>query len=72
VPLELYPRWLQSIAVWSPFSALINGPASMMLHFDAQRALLLACKLGIYIALAWLGLRWTWSRALRGIELGGG
>jgi ABC-2 type transport system permease protein len=72
VPLELYPSWLRSLALWSPFSALINGPASMVLHYDPLRALLLACKLLVYIALAAVVVRFTWSRAVRAIELGGG
>lgn len=72
VPLELYPRWLYTLAAWSPFSALINGPASMMLHYDPLRALLLAGKLLVYVALAALAVRATWSRAVRAIELGGG
>jgi ABC-2 type transport system permease protein len=72
VPLEIYPRWLQTLALWSPFSALINGPGSMMLHYDPLRALLLACKLLVYVALAALAVRFTWSRAVRAIELGGG
>jgi ABC-2 type transport system permease protein len=72
VPLELYPNWQRVLAGWSPFSALIAGPASMVLHFDPVLALLLALKLAASIALAAHGLRFTYARALRAVNLGGG
>jgi ABC-2 type transport system permease protein len=72
VPLTLYPEWLRTVAAWLPFSAMIGGPASMVLHFDLTLCGLLAAKLVASIVLAWHGLRFTYGRALRVIELGGG
>jgi ABC-2 type transport system permease protein len=72
VPLELYPGWLQTVAGWSPFSAMIAGPASMALRFDLEMFGLLALKLGASIVLAWHVVQLTYRRALRAIEVGGG
>jgi ABC-2 type transport system permease protein len=72
VPLALYPAWLQTLAGWSPFSAMIAGPASMVLHFDAGIFVLLVAKLGASIVLAWHVLQFTYQRALRAIAVGGG
>jgi len=72
VPLALYPGWLQTLAGWSPFSAMIAGPASMVLRFDLELFVLLVAKLGASIVLAWHLLQFTYRRALRAIEVGGG
>jgi ABC-2 type transport system permease protein len=72
VPLALYPDWLRTLAGWLPFSAMIGGPASMVLHFDAGLCALLTAKLLASIVLAWHGLRFTYARALRAVVVGGG
>jgi len=72
VPLTLYPAWLQTLAGWSPFSAMIAGPASMVLRFDLELFVLLVAKLGASIVLAWHIVSFTYRRALRAIEVGGG
>lgn len=45
VPLALYPDWLRLIALWSPFSAWMSGPASMTIDPDPRLFALLALKL---------------------------
>lgn len=72
VPLALYPGWLRTLAEWSPFSAMLGGPASMVLRFDPALAGLYALKLIACCVLAWHGMQWTYRRALRELELGGG
>jgi ABC-2 type transport system permease protein len=72
VPLELYPRWLHVIALWSPFSAMINGPACMVLRFAPALAALLCIKLAASIAIACALLDTVYRRALRAITLDGG
>ena len=72
VPLSLYPEWLRTLCGWLPFSAMVGGPASMVLHFDAALFALLLAKLCASIVLAWHGLQLTYGRALRAIAVGGG
>jgi ABC-2 type transport system permease protein len=45
VPLALYPEWLRLVALWSPFSALISGPGSMVVDPDPKIFALLGLKL---------------------------
>src|SRR6185503_5609466 len=42
LPLDIYPRWLRRLAEASPFSALLYGPASLVLEFEPARALRVA------------------------------
>jgi len=71
LPLELYPRWLQLVAVCTPYPSLLAGPAGFMLHGTAGAATL-ALRL-----LFWAGalcglLHLVFWRATRTLQLGGG
>jgi ABC-2 type transport system permease protein len=72
VPLDFYPKWLRLVALWSPFSAMINGPARMVLDFQPALAALLCIKLGASIVLAWTLLDMVYRRALGAIAIDGG
>jgi ABC-2 type transport system permease protein len=72
LPLALYPAWLRLIAQWSPFSAIIGGPASMLIDPSPTLFGLLALKLLACIVLALHALDAVYTRALRRIELNGG
>jgi ABC-2 type transport system permease protein len=72
VPLELYPHWLRVVALWSPFSAMLHGPARMVFGWQPALALLLLTKLLASIVLAAALLETVYERALRAITLDGG
>lgn len=72
VPLELYPEWLRTLALWSPFSAMINGPARMVIGWQPTLAVLLFVKLLSSIVLAGALLEAVYERALQTITLDGG
>jgi ABC-2 type transport system permease protein len=72
VPLALYPEWLREIALLTPFSALLYGPASMAFGFDPSAALHVALKLSFWIGLALCALYFTHRRGLRIVDLHGG
>jgi len=72
VPLALYPEWLRVLALWLPFSAMISGPAGLLLEpngtmFGLQLLKLLSC-----IVLVLHALDATYSRALERLEIHGG
>jgi ABC-2 type transport system permease protein len=72
VPLQLYPDWLRALALWTPFSAMIHGPASMVFGFAPRLFALYALKLAACAALTWGALDALYARALRSLELNGG
>jgi len=73
LPLELYPRWLQRAADFTPFSALLAGPAQLILRSPAPREMwLLAARLGAWsLLVAWL-LWLLFTRASRSLRVSGG
>lgn len=72
LPLDIYPTWLQQIALWSPFSAALYGPGQMVLRFDAVAAAATGTKLLCWIALVVLAIAVMQQRALRALEAHGG
>jgi ABC-2 type transport system permease protein len=72
VPLEVYPAWLQEIALWTPFSAMMHGPGRMAFGWQPELAGLIAAKLLFWSALSTLLLYWIYGRALRSLDVNGG
>ncbi|MDJ0976032.1 MAG: ABC-2 family transporter protein [Planctomycetota bacterium] len=72
LPLTIYPEWLRTISLWTPFSALLYGPASLVFEGDAEAALWTALRLVFWGAAAALLLRVTYARARRRLEVNGG
>jgi ABC-2 type transport system permease protein len=72
LPLSLYPPWLRSIAEWSPFAALLYGPAELLLGAPPQRVLVCLAQLcgwGAIFALALVALE---RRVTRFVSMSGG
>jgi ABC-2 type transport system permease protein len=72
VPLSLYPDWLRPIAEWSPFAAILFGPARIGLGADPAFAALVAVKLLGWLVVAAALVAWTYRRGLRTVTIGGG
>lgn len=64
LPLELYPSWLVATLKWTPFPALTWMPARILMGelTDPTRALQ---TLLVWNLLAFLLVRWVWSRGLK-------
>jgi len=71
-PLELYPAWLRDLALWTPFSAAIHGPASLVFALDLGSVANVGARLVFWNALFALVLAWVYRRALCEIDLHGG
>lgn len=71
LPLEVYPEWLRSFAVWTPFAALANGPGRMVLEPGAEAAWLATARLLGWIAVVSAFLIWEWRRAQRALDAHG-
>ena len=62
LPLEIYPDWLRALARYTPFSAMLWGPARMAFGWAPRLALgtaaeLVGWNLLLLGVLAWLGRR---------------
>ena len=72
LPLEIYPEWLRSVAQWTPFAAMLNGPARLVFSFDIGDAVAVAGRLAIWSGLLALMMLAVWRRAARNLEGHGG
>ena len=72
LPLEIYPVWLQRVAAWTPFSAMMHGPGRMAFGHQPELALELALRLAAWAAVATLLVWATHRRALHALEINGG
>lgn len=72
LPLSIYPGWLQTIALHTPFAAALYGPGQLIMHGDAALALRLSCELLGWITLAASVVFWLERRGRRAITLHGG
>jgi len=72
VPLELYPHWLRTVALASPFSALLHGPGSMALGYQPALFWATALRLALFFALAVSLLPWLARRGLHALDIHGG
>jgi ABC-2 type transport system permease protein len=72
LPLELYPRFIQSAAVFTPFPALLAGPASLVLgnHFVTPFAL--ARSLVLWSVVTAVAVSWIFRRASSSLTINGG
>lgn len=72
LPLSIYPPWLRALAEWSPFAALLFGPAELLLGAPPQRVLARLAQLsgwGVLIALILAALE---RRLTRIVSMQGG
>jgi ABC-2 type transport system permease protein len=72
LPLAVYPDVIQGIATWTPFPALLAGPASFMLADGGVAPARLARDLAIWCGVTAAGLGWTFHRAATGVTINGG
>jgi len=72
LPLEVYPDVIQRIAAFTPFPALLAGPASFMLAGGGVTPATLARDLAIWGGVTAAGLGWTFRRAARDVTINGG
>jgi ABC-2 type transport system permease protein len=72
LPLEVYPAAMQRIAAFTPFPALLAGPASFMLAHGGATPAALARDLAFWSVVTAVGLGWTFRRAATDVTINGG
>jgi ABC-2 type transport system permease protein len=72
LPLELFPTRIQRVAAFTPFPAMIAGPASFMLNASAGPAATLLTRLSLWSCLVALIVIALFQRGIRRLEVSGG
>lgn len=72
LPLSIYPDWLASFSAWTPFSAILYGPAQAAYQAELTAVVWTGVRLLLWGGFATLLLAWTYAKALRGLEVNGG
>jgi ABC-2 type transport system permease protein len=72
LPLELFPTWIQRVGAFTPFPAMIAGPAGFMLGASAGSAATLLTRLSLWSGLVALIVIALFQRGIRRLEVGGG
>lgn len=71
-PLDIYPDWLREFALWTPFSAMLYGPARLVLDFDPAWALEAFVRLVAWGVVISAVAAWVYRRAVRVVNVEGG
>jgi ABC-2 type transport system permease protein len=72
LPLSIYPGWLQAVAEWTPFAAMLYGPGRAALGVDLGAAAVTAGLLVFWGGLGALGLAVAFRRGIRVLDVNGG
>ena len=72
LPLHLYPEVVQRLAALTPFPALLAAPASFVFGAGLLAPAALAARLALWCVVVALGVRWTFTRAVRVLTINGG
>jgi viologen exporter family transport system permease protein len=72
LPIELYPRAMQTVAAWTPFPSMLAGPASFVLKQSSGGWQALAARLLAWGALTAVAVWWQFRRASATLTINGG
>jgi ABC-2 type transport system permease protein len=72
LPLELYPELLRTLAAFTPFPSVLNGPAGILLHGSSRAAGGVALRLVLWLAATALVTQLALARAARRMTVNGG
>jgi ABC-2 type transport system permease protein len=72
LPLELYPRFIQGAAVFTPFPAMLAGPASLLLSSPVTTPFALARALVLWSVVTAVAVFWVFRRATSALTINGG
>ncbi len=71
-PLEIYPDWLRAICAWTPFSAILHGPASLVIAGDPAAAAWAFVRLVLWVGVFAFVLERLYRRGRRILDVNGG
>lgn len=72
LPLSIYPLWMQSLAYFTPFPAILGERSSLALGFGLEQIISVFLSLGIWTAIGLILLLFTYRKGLRVLTIEGG
>lgn len=72
LPLTVYPGWMQTIAQWTPFPAILGGRSGLIFHFEASSIFWILVSLSTWIIIAFLLLYALYRKGLTKLNIEGG
>lgn len=72
LPLSIYPEWLQTIARYTPFPAVLGERSALALNFTFHDIATLSLSLFAWTAIALLAVIFVYRRGLRILNIEGG
>ena len=72
LPIELYPRAIQTAAAWTPFPTMLAGPASFVLQQSTAGWPALIVRVSAWGALMSMAVWWAFRRASTTLTINGG
>lgn len=72
LPLTVYPIWMQKIAVWTPFPAILGGRSALALEFNTKQVIAIGSALLFWGIISLIGLQIVYRRGLRILNIEGG
>ncbi len=72
LPLAVYPQWIQTIARFTPFPAILGERSALVFHFNGESILSLTATLVMWGVIGWVILFFLYRRGLRILNVEGG
>lgn len=72
LPLSLYPLWMQKIAWWTPFPAILGARSALALDVNTHQVVWIACSLIGWSCLGLFGAILIYRKGLRILNISGG
>ncbi len=72
IPLAAYPDWLQNIALFTPFPALLGGRSALIMSNDYWQAAWVAFSIALWLVITCSLMRLLYKKGLRILNTEGG
>lgn len=72
LPLTVYPLWMQNIANWMPFSAILGGRSGLIFHFDFPQIAWVLLSLFMWTSIGLTMLYLLYRKGLKILNVQGG
>lgn len=72
LPLAVYPQWMQSMAYFTPFPAILGQRSALALEFNWNEILMLSATLIVWTIIGILSLVFIYRKGLRILNIEGG
>lgn len=72
LPLTIYPLWIQQIANWSPFAAILGGRSGLIFHFEFPQIQWIIFSLLMWILFGFGLLYFLYRKGLKKLNIHGG